>query len=193
MSEPSAGGLEHSGTQPHRTLASRELARSGRIALVVDEVRLPGGTTHDYRWIRGTSAAFVVPVLEGGDTVLVRQWRYPWGETSWEVPAGTLEEAEDPLRCARRELREEAGLDGGRWTELGVLRPSALLDSRQYLYLAEGVTEVARAPEQYEGDMIVRRLPLSEAVAAALRGDIAHATAVAALCRAAVRLGLLRP
>lgn len=187
----SSGPLEHSGDQPHSTLSSRELARAGGLALVVDEVRLPDGSTHDYRWIRATSAAFVVPVFANGDTVLVRQWRYPWRQTSWEVPAGTLEPDEDPLECARRELREEAGLEAESWTDLGVMRPSALLDSRQHLYLAQAVTEVDRAPERYEGDMIVRRLPLRDAVGQALGGGVMHATAAAALCRAAARLGLL--
>lgn len=184
-------GLDHSPEQPHRTLASRELARARRLALVLDLVELADGSRHEYRWFRATSAAFIVPVFEDGTTVLVRQWRYPWRETSWEVPAGTLEEGEDPLDCARRELREEAGLASDRWTPLGVMRPSALMDSRQFLFLAEAVTELERAPEAYEGDMITRRLPLREAVTEALGGGIAHATAAAALCRAAARLNLL--
>src|SRR5439155_903427 len=89
--------------------------------------------------------AFVVPLLDDGSTVLVRQWRYPWRETSWEVPAGTLEEGEDPLAGARRELEEEAGLRAAEWTPLGVLRPSALLDSRQFLFLARGAARPAGA------------------------------------------------
>jgi len=183
--------LDHSDQSPHRLLSSRELARDGRLALVRDEVEWPDGDRGSYRWFRATSAAFIVPVLEDGSTVLVRQWRYPWRETSWEVPAGTLEEGEEPLGGARRELEEEAGLRATKWTPLGVVRPSALLDSRQFLFLAGGVSEVARAPESYERDMIIRRLPLSEAVAEALAGGIAHATAVAALCRAARALGAL--
>lgn len=183
--------LEHSDEPPHRLLSSRELARDGRLALVRDEVEWPDGDRGTYRWFQATSAAFIVPLLDDGSTVLVRQWRYPWRETSWEVPAGTLETGEEPLAGARRELEEEAGLRATEWTPLGVLRPSALLDSRQFLFLAGGVTEVARAPESYERDMIIRRLPLAEAVAEALAGGIVHATAVAALCRAAHVVGAL--
>jgi len=183
--------LDHSGEAPHRLLGSRELARDGRLALVRDEVEWPGGDRGVYRWFHATSAAFIVPVFEDGSTVLVRQWRYPWRETSWEVPAGTLEEDEEPLAGARRELAEETGLRAERWTPLGVLRPSALLDSRQFLFLAEGVSEAERAPEAYERDMITRRLPLADAVEEALGGGIAHATAVSALVRAAHSLQLL--
>jgi 8-oxo-dGDP phosphatase len=183
--------LDHSSDQPHRTLTSRELARAGPLALVVDEVELAAGTRFEYRWFKATSAAFIVPILGDLDTILVRQWRYPWRETSWEVPAGTLAEGEDPLEGARRELVEEAGLVAEEWDSLGVMRPSALLDSRQYLFLAREVREVARAPEVYEADMITRRLPLREAVDVALGGGIHHATAASALCRAARHVGLL--
>src|SRR5207248_2373891 len=82
--------------QAYTTRASRELCRSGRLALVVDDIEMPGGGSHQNRWFRATSAAFIVPVFEDGSTMLVRQWRHPWGQTSWEVPAGTLEEGEDP-------------------------------------------------------------------------------------------------
>jgi len=177
--------LDHSDEAPHRLLSSRELARDGRLALVRDEVEWPGGDRGVYRWFHATSAAFVVPVFEDGSTMLVRQWRYPWRATSWEVPAGTLEENEEPLAGARRELAEETGLRAERWTTLGVLRPSALLDSRQFLFLAEAVSESERALESYERDMITRRLPLADAVKEALGGGIVHATAVSALCRAA--------
>ena len=192
--------LEHSGERPHRTVSSRELARARRLALVLDEVEWPDGRTHEYRWFRSTSAAFIVPVFDDLQTVLVRQWRYPWQETSWEVPAGTLEDGEEPLACARRELAEEAGLEASEWTSLGTLRASALMDNRQHLFLARGLGEVARAPEVYEQDMVARRLPLAEALDEALGGygenparpgGIAHATAVAALARAARAVGLL--
>ncbi len=183
--------LEHAAEQPYTTRASRELCRSGRLALVVDDIDMPDGSGHQNRWFRATSAAFMVPVFDDGSTVLVRQWRHAWGQSSWEVPAGTLEAQEDPLAGAQRELLEEAGLRASTWTPLGVLRPSALLDSRQFLFLAQGLVEDARAPEAYEADMITRRLPLADAVEEALSGGIAHATAVSALCLTARALGSL--
>lgn len=183
--------FDHSFERPYRIAASHELARVARLALVVDDIDMPDGSQHQNRWFRATSAAFIVPVFEDLTTVLVRQWRHPWNETSWEVPAGTLEAGEEPLECARRELVEEAGLRAASWDPLGVLRPSALLDSRQYLFLARDLTEVPRAPEHYEADMITRRLPLAEAVEAALGGGVLHATALSALCRAGRALGLI--
>ena len=122
--------------------------------------------------------------------MLVRQWRHPWDENSWELPAGTLEDGEDPLACARRELAEEAGLRAERWDSLGTARSSAALTMRFHLYLAREISRVDRAPEVYERDMIVRELPLSAALEEAASGAIQHTATISALYRAARRVGV---
>lgn len=182
--------LDHDPDAPHRVVVSGTVGRAGRHALHLDEVEWPNGDRGPYIWYEAPSSAFVVPYFEDGSTVLVRQWRYPWRATSWEVPAGTMEDGEDPLDCARRELAEEAGIEADRWDGLGVTHGSAVVANRQYLYLARGCRAVERAPEGYERDMIVRRLPFTEALDEALSGGIAHATAVAALARASRALGI---
>ena len=136
-------------------------------------------------------SVFVVPHFENGDTVLVRQWRNAWDQSSWEVPAGTFNEGEQPVDCAHRELAEETGLRTGRLRSLGIVRGAAIVTGRAHLYLAEDLTETERNPETYEQDMEVARMPLREAIAAALDGSIQHATSVTALLRAARGLKLL--
>jgi ADP-ribose diphosphatase len=132
-----------------------------------------------------------VPHFANGDTMLVRQWRHAWDRSSWEVPAGTFNDGEEPLDCAHRELAEETGLRAQRMISLGMVRGAAILAGRAHLYLAEDLTEGDRSPETYEQDMEVRRLPFREAVEAALGGAIVHATSVTALMRAARSLTLL--
>jgi len=134
--------------------------------------------------VEAPSAALIVPLLADGSTLLVRQWRHAWDAPSWELPAGTLEEGEDPLAAARRELAEEAGLEASAWDSLGTARSSAASTMRFHLFLARDITRVARAPEGYEQDMIVRELPLSEALEEAASGGIQHAASIAALYRA---------
>lgn len=141
--------------------------------------------------VTNPDSAFVVPYFENGDTMLVRQWRHAWDVSSWEVPAGTFDGEEDPLTCARRELAEETGLVGERYTSLGVVHGAAFLTGRAHLFLAEGLTESARNPETYEQDMEVLRLPFREALDAALEGQIIHSGSVTALCRAARALKLI--
>jgi len=133
----------------------------------------------------------VVPYFDNGDTLLVRQWRHAWEISSWEVPAGTFDEGEEPLQCARRELAEETGLVATRYRSLGVVHGAAFLTGRAHLFLAEGLTEAERSPETYEQDMEVLRVPLIEALDAALEGQIVHSGSVTALCRAARGLKLI--
>ena len=172
-------------------LSSRVAARSGPFALREDLIRYPTGEEVPYSVVVNPDSVFVVPVLDGGDTVLVRQWRNAWDESSWEVPAGTFNEGEQPLDCAHRELAEETGLRAATMRPLGVVHGAAVLTGRAHIYLAEGISEAERNPETYEQDMEVARLPMREALEAALGGTIAHATSVTALLRAARALGLL--
>ncbi|HKC20721.1 MAG TPA: NUDIX hydrolase [Candidatus Dormibacteraeota bacterium] len=144
-----------------------------------------------YSVVTNPDSAFVVPHFGGGDTMLVRQWRHAWDASSWEVPAGTFDGGEEPLSCAKRELAEETGLVAARYTSLGVVHGAAFLTGRAHLFLAEDLTESSRSPEAYEQDMEVLRLPLRDAIAAALDGLIMHSGSVTALCRAARALKLI--
>jgi ADP-ribose pyrophosphatase len=135
-------------------------------------------------------SAFVVPYFANRDTVLVRQWRHAWDESSWEVPAGTFNQGEEPLECAKRELAEETGLVAATYTSLGSVHGAAFLTGRAHMFLAESITEAERSPETYEQDMEVLRLPFVEALEAALSGQIVHSGSVTALSRAARALKL---
>jgi ADP-ribose pyrophosphatase len=165
--------------------------RSGPFELREDVIRFPDGAEAVYTVVVNPDSAFVVPYFANGDTMLVRQWRHAWDESSWEVPAGTFNRDEDPLECARRELAEETGLVASRYTSLGVVHGAAFLTGSAHLFLARGITEAERNPEAYEQDMEVMRLPFSEAFEAALGGGIDHSGSVTALSRAARSLKLL--
>ena len=90
-------------------IASREVFDGRLVKLRVDTVRLPGGreTTREIVVHRGAVTA--VPMIDTDRVIMVRQYRQAAGETLLEIPAGTLENGEDPADCARRELREEIG------------------------------------------------------------------------------------
>jgi ADP-ribose pyrophosphatase len=154
-------------------------------------IRYPDGAEALYTVVANPDSAFVVPYFDNGDTMLVRQWRHAWETSSWEVPAGTFDDGEDPLECARRELAEETGLVAARYKSLGVVHGAAVLTGRAHLFLARELTERARSPETYEQDMVVLRLPFTEALDAALEGQIVHSGSVTALCRAGRALKVL--
>ena len=165
--------------------------RSGSFVLRDDVIHFPDGAEAVYTVVENPDSAFIVPYFDNGDTVLVRQWRHAWDISSWEVPAGTFDHEEDPLDCAKRELAEETGLVALRYRSLGTVHGAAFLTGRAHLFLAEGLTESARSPETYEQDMEVMRLPFSDALSAALDGQIVHSGSVTALSRAARTLDLI--
>src|SRR6202023_2766378 len=113
--------------RPFDVLSSTIAGRSGQFVIQDDVIRFPDGAEATYTVVRNPDSAFVDPYFDNGDTMLVRQWRHAWDESSWEVPAGTTDPGEDALTCARRELAEETGLVAERYTLLGVVHGAAFL------------------------------------------------------------------
>ena len=99
----------------------------------------------------------IVAVDSEGYVTLVRQLREAARKPLLELPAGTLEEGEKPLASAQRELREEAGLSGGRWRELGTFYTTpGFCRERMHVYLAEDLERGEADPEDDEELAIVR-------------------------------------
>ncbi len=78
----------------------------------------PGGKTHRRAFVEHPGAAVILPLLDDGRIVMIRNRRHAIDQTLWELPAGTLEAGEAPLRCAERELQEETGYAAGSLTPL---------------------------------------------------------------------------
>lgn len=176
--------LEPAPGPPYELVSSEAAGGAWRLELRREVLRLPDGSEREIAKIVAPPASVMVPVFEDRTTVLVRQWRPGWWESSWEVPAGTVEDGEDPLQCARRELREEAGLLAAEWVPLGTARGTALTTVLFHLYLARGLSETGTAPDELEQDLVTRRLPLRDALEAALRGEVQHSPSIVALMRA---------
>lgn len=103
-----------------------------------DKVRLPDGRTATREYIDHPGAVGVLPVLDSKRIVLVRQYRYPVGEVTLEMPAGKLDRGEKPLACLHRELAEETGYTAGKVTRLLDYWPTpALANEVIGLYVAE--------------------------------------------------------
>jgi ADP-ribose pyrophosphatase len=124
-----------------------------------DRYRLPGGDAADYHYIDIPGSTMVVPMLPGGDLVLVGQYRYLIGRHSLEFPAGGMKEGFEARFNAAQELREEAGYEAARWQKIGEFAPyNGVSNEMCHVFLARDLTSVAPEPEPTEEFRIV---PLS--------------------------------
>jgi 8-oxo-dGTP pyrophosphatase MutT (NUDIX family) len=189
MSDP----FDTRGANPWQTRSSTVLYERGNVRLLEDDVLQPDGSAGHYVFVQvKTPVVAIVPLSEDGFVHMVRQWRYPWQRNSWEIPAGHCEDGEEPLRAARRELAEEAGLEAADWAPLGTGFGSAAMNVRYHMYLARGLSPVA-TPHQRdaaEEDLITQRIPVDAAIRAAMDGTIVHVFSVVGLLRAARHLGI---
>lgn len=171
------------------TLTSEPVYDGALLHVRRDTVRTPSGGTSVREWIAHPGASAVVALFDDGDTLLVRQYRYPPRREFLEVPAGKLDKpGEDPAETAQRELEEETGHRAGRLTFLATLYPCiGYADERIHVYLAEALTGTAAAPS--EGEHVVPvRLPFARAVEMARRGEIVDMKTMSALVLADAQL-----
>lgn len=117
----------------------RDLVYDGSLLKVYcDQVELVNGKQTVREWINHPGAAAVLPVLDGKETILVKQFRYPITRETLEIPAGKLDPGESPLDCAARELKEETGLFGGELIKIGSLVTTpAFTNEEIHLYLSK--------------------------------------------------------
>jgi ADP-ribose pyrophosphatase len=102
-------------------------------------------------------AVAVVALDAAGRVVLVRQPRAGAGRPLLELPAGILDDGEEPAVAARRELREETGLHGGEWRHLAsFFTTPGFSDELMHLYLATGLVEGDAEPDEDEELEVVR-------------------------------------
>ncbi len=168
-------------------VSCEEVYENPWIRVTHEEVITPGNTEGIYGVVHFKNRAVgVIALDDDGNTWLVGQSRYALGSYSWEIPEGGSPDGEDPLDAAKRELAEETGLRAEHWEPLMTLHTSnSVCDEVAYLYLAKGLTEGQQNLDETE-DIVVKKLPLTEAIDMAVKGEITDAMSVAALLRVAL-------
>ena len=111
----------------------------------------PGRVTLDRKIVRHPGAVVILAVDEAERVLLIRQYRLPLRRSLWELPAGTLDAGETPLRTAKRELREETGYRAKSWRKLcRFWSAPGFCDERITAYEARDLKPGPAAPEPYE-------------------------------------------
>ena len=155
------------------TQKSSEKIFSGKlIDLYFDHVALPNGKSSTREWINHPGAVCIIPILPDGNLCLIRQYRYGPRDEFIEIPAGKLDAGEDPLVCAKRELKEEIGYIAGKFTFLTNIYPAiGFSNEKMWMYLAEDLQLSNQSLDQDEF-LELLSLSLEEAIDLINQGKI---------------------
>ena len=170
-------------------MVSQETGYEGVIVNVRrDKARLMDGRITNREVVEHPGGVAVFAMDDQGRVALVRQYRYPMGEETLELPAGKLEPGEDPRDSGLRELAEETGLVPGTFEDMGCLYSSpGILAERIYLYFAKDLTQGPTHPDDGEFVETVW-LPYQDLVDKARRGEIKDGKTLVGILKASFLL-----
>ena len=165
---------------------TREVRYQGTIVdLGVETVSLPNGHIIRLEVVRHPGGSAVVALDEQKNVCLLKQYRHAAGGWLWELPAGKLEPEESAGLTARRELAEEAGVEGKIWQSLGsFLTTPGFCDERIHLFLARQLIRVQEQPEKHEV-IEIHWIPFHTALQQVYTGQIYDAKTMLGLLLAA--------
>ena len=149
-----------------------------------DTVRLPNGHTATRELSRHNGAVCVVPLTDDGKVIVERQFRYPLDQAILEIPAGKRDSKSEPTEeAARRELREETGIEPKELICLGTYYPAAAYsDEVIWMYLARGLTFGEQKLDDDEF-LALEAMPLKDLVQEIAKGNVPDGKTQAAVMR----------
>jgi ADP-ribose pyrophosphatase len=174
---------------PWKIRATRHIHADPWLSVTQDDVVRPDGRPGTFSVVRIKAGVSVLALDDEGSVYLTEEFRYAVGHDTLEVVSGGLDEGEDPLTGARRELREELGIEADEWTVLGLVHPfTSMLLSPTRLFLARKLRFGEHDREGTEQIRLVK-MRLEEALQAVFDGRITHAPSCVLLLKTAHLLG----
>ncbi len=173
-----------------KTLSREEKYNGPLFSVHVDKVLLPNGHISSREVVEHVDGVAVLPLDERNNVLTVTQYRYVFGKTLLEIPAGKLDPGEEPAAGALRELKEETGAVPDTFLPLGRIIPApGCYGETLHLFLAKGLHMEGQCldPDEF---LNVERIPFSEMVHRCMSGEIEDAKTVAAVLKAKVLLDL---
>jgi ADP-ribose pyrophosphatase len=143
--------LKKSGGSKAKVINSKLVFKGKVFSVRRDVVVEPSGVKAERDVIAHSGSVVVMPVLDDGKIVLIRQYRYAAGQYLWELVAGRVDPGENIKQAAKRELIEETGLRAKKMRKFLDFWPSpGFLEERMFVLIAEGVTQGKAEPEEDE-------------------------------------------
>lgn len=161
-----------------KTLKSETRYKGKVVNLDILTVELPNGRESIREVVRHPGAAMVVPIAEDGHVIMVRQFRKPVEKVCLEMPAGKLDAGEDPIECAKRELKEETGCTAKNIEYITYIDTTpGFSDEKIHIFVATGLEEGDVQPDTDEF-VEVRKLKVEDIIKLIYQGDINDAKTI---------------
>ena len=155
----------------------------------IDQCELPNGNSLEAMILEFRSWANILPVTRDHQAVLIRQYRHGVREVMWEIPGGVVEEGEDPLEGARREMLEETGYASSKIIQVGKCYPNpAFQTNTLYCFLALDAEQVTEQALDGAEEIEIHLLPVERILPMIRNGEFLHALQVVALIHALTEL-----
>lgn len=177
--------------KPWKTLSSRLIYKNPWAAVREDIAEMPNGKQTIYGVIECGECVGVLPFIDDHQVVLVRQYRYVFGENNrWEMPTGGVRPGESILDAAHRELREESGYDAAELEPVCTYYPSkSIMQEVAHLFIGRGLRQVHELPDQTEF-FEIGTFSFDQAVQMTIDSEIRDSMSVIAILHAARKLGM---
>jgi ADP-ribose pyrophosphatase len=167
-----------------KTITSKQVFKGKILDLYFDEVQLPNGKTATREKVIHQGAVAIVPLTRSGEVLMVRQFRYPLGNVLLEIPAGKLDRGEKPVACAKRELLEEVGADGGSLVSIAsIYSAPGYSNEKLEIFLARDFKEEANNPDHDEF-LRIEKISLSMCIKMVHDGTINDAKSIVGILMA---------
>ncbi len=167
-----------------KVLRSKVVYEAPVFYVTSEKVKEPSGVTARRDLIRHPGSVVIMPIDETGKNprvLLVKQYRYAAGRDIWEFSAGRIDEGENALAAAKRELIEETGYRAREWKRaLFFYSSPGFLDETMSVYLARDLVKGKATPEEDER-ITLRWFAIDKAVEMVMRGEIIDAKAIAGI------------
>jgi len=157
---------------PWKTKGSEVKYSNPWITVIEDKVVRPDGKDGIYGVVDIGAGVAVLPIDDEGTAYMIEQFRYPLGRKLLDVPCGVMEGNETPIEAAKRELKEELGIEAEEWTDLGVYEAiPGVIRYREYLFMARKLKFGESNLDGNESLELVK-MPFKDVIEKVLRNEV---------------------